>query len=236
MAEWDENDAWERLALILAARRRAMGFTAQRDLAARAQVSVRTISSLETAGRANYRDEILSRIENTLAWRQGSIRAFIATGVEPEEEPARKSARTGEAPLISTAPVLVPVDPILAQMQLVRRLHAMVDQLGPACPNEQEARDLARMFARNVTLLAGPYFTRLIEHNSYPGQSIHPLVEHMIAPYIDEPIPPDASPELRTEMLYRRWLAGRAAAISQQQEEDFWRRWRDARREEHRPF
>lgn len=73
---------WARLGRLVVAERARRGLTV-RQFAAAADVGVRTIQRLEGGAHQAYRNVTLSRVEDALGWRPGSVEVVLAGG-EPE--------------------------------------------------------------------------------------------------------------------------------------------------------
>jgi transcriptional regulator with XRE-family HTH domain len=84
--EGSHERGWQRLGHLIAAERGRRKWTVA-ELAARAELSERTIDYLESGARGRYRDSTLGRIEDAFGWRPGRALA-VAHGAAVSDDPS----------------------------------------------------------------------------------------------------------------------------------------------------
>lgn len=70
---------WPALARAVVAQRTALGYTSQKTFAAASDISLRTVSDLETGKRDSYSASTLGRLQTALQWPEGHIAAILAS-------------------------------------------------------------------------------------------------------------------------------------------------------------
>ncbi|MDN5757117.1 MAG: hypothetical protein L0H59_01090 [Tomitella sp.] len=188
-----------RLADFVSARRRELGLT-RAQVHAAGGPSRNRLASIEDATGPELSASTFQKLDTGLQWATGSARAIYLGGT-PTPLASTDDALVGAANITVSVEELA--DLIRATNQLVdAHANAGVELAGPALAVQQAS-----------SMLAGRWVTDVLERNRLTNSDIPPIVEIAFDHLIDAPIADVPEPE-RTERLYRRWLIGRTASIS----------------------
>lgn len=213
------GEGWQRLGEAVRRTRISLGISSRDALAETAQVSKRVIADLESGARDNFSERVLSRIEETLGWTNGTIDLIVTDPSFHPPEPTSSEDLVFRPPDFSRKPIAVDVG-------AVERTIAALTEVN------EERKDhplTARMMqlAEAATSICWPYIIRLVEDNCIPGSQLHPAVRPLYDTFTAmardfAPADPSAS--------YTEWLAGDRSSASESIKERYRVRWADSRR------
>ncbi|MCF8786133.1 MULTISPECIES: helix-turn-helix domain-containing protein [Rhodococcus] len=218
------NDS-ARLGDYVAARRRELGLT-------RAQVqqaggpSVSRLATIEENSGPDPSAPTLQKLDAGLQWQPGSAARTLSGGIPRALPDAPTYASNGDGnasdhtsgqSLIGVSQVSVAVEELAGLLRAVNRLTdsyaAGSDDLGES----------VRQVQSSTSSLAGRWATEVLERNRISNTEVPAVLELAFGHLLDAPTDGTAEPEL-TERLYRRWLSGRVAGLTEEQTEAFTQR------------
>ncbi|MFE3192402.1 hypothetical protein ACFXHA_25560 [Nocardia sp. NPDC059240] len=205
------------LAACVRERRRELNLSLD-DVIAAGGPTKRTLVRVEAADLGpSPKPVTFRRLDAALSWGEGSAARAYWSGAKPQPAPAGRTLDPG------TAVVAVPATLALALFEAQVELNRVAGQ-DPADSGELRAA----VAGLNVECgrLIGLYLTDLLERN-HGGGSIPPLLERAFAGLLDGPVSPQ-DPDYE-DKLYRRWLIGSTAEITDHLAGRFEARLRQAR-------
>lgn len=221
-----------RFARIVAERRRLLGLTLDQLQQAGGPSDV-TTGKLEKGAIASPSARTLRRLDSGLQWTEGSAARAWAGG-EPTPLEDIPSARRS-----TPSAVNADADSVTLSLTVVNELSDIAkryERLAGTIEDQELVVELGRIntdLDLLVDRILRAWLIAQLERKSAPDSPVRgdPVVEMLIGDYLNRtPEPP--SPEDAHELLYLRWLTGRAGEIDEATEQAFVTQWRKAQKEE----
>lgn len=221
-----------RFARIVAERRRLLGLTLDQLQQAGGPSDV-TTGKIEKGAIASPSARTLRRLDTGLQWTEGSAARAFAGG-EPtalEEVPSVRRSTPGT--------VNAAADSVTLSLTVVNELSDIAkryERLAGTIEDRELVAELGRIntdFDVLVDRILRAWLIAQLERKSAPDSPVRgdPVVEMLIGDYLNRtPEPP--SVEDAHELLYLRWLTGRAGDIDEATEHAFVTQWSKAQKED----
>ena len=223
-----------RFGRLVADRRRALALTLKQLSEAGGPSDV-TAGKIERGGIEEPSARTLRRLDTGLRWKEGSA-ARALLGGEPvplEELPAAASALGGGA--VSAGP-----DSVTMSLSLVSDLSGLAKRLENVAKQDSITREDVTAVGAELDVLVDrilrSWVIAQLEMKVGPDRDQRDfMVEMLIGDYLDRK-PVSTSKADETDLLYMRWLTGRASEdIDPEMDRQFTARWQQAKNKEKKP-
>lgn len=204
----------QRLATAVHDRRRSLALT-RTEVHEKGGPADTTMARIENPGpgTTSPRPTTLRRLDQGLSWPDGQAARILHGPVDDVEYYETPDLTNALSFTTMEIPVSIIQDIVQAASKVVTALPA------------DDSKDLRECVQR----LTGIYATEVLERVGGPGTARIPLIDLTFRELLDTPLAPSGSP-VRTEQLYRRWLAGMLPDEEKELSDAFTKRWKAKRR------